>query len=98
MGGAQSGERGQAGDVHYLDRVPVCCCGVCIYRSAVCPSEEFLLEPPKNYGFLTFGNVSVSGVDDAHEFKATVDAMHIMGMNQDDLQCESAWLVVLVEL
>ncbi|XP_043216625.1 myosin heavy chain, non-muscle-like isoform X2 [Amphibalanus amphitrite] len=48
--------------------------------------KEFLLEQPKNYSFLTFGNVSVSGVDDAHEFKATVDAMHIMGMNQDDLQ------------
>ena len=63
---------------------------LCVFTAAVCPSEEFLLEPPKNYSFLTFGNVSVSGVDDAHEFKATVDAMHIMGMNQDDLQCESA--------
>ena len=67
---------------------PIICMPRILTSCGVLSAEEYLLEQPKNYSFLTFGNVSVNGVDDAHEFKATLDAMHIMGMNQDDLQCE----------
>ena len=67
---------------------PTALCNCLMCSVSLPPTEEFLLEQPKNYTFLTYGNVSVNGVDDAHEFKSTVEAMHIMGMNQDDFQCE----------
>lgn len=47
--------------------------------------KEFLLEDVKNYTFLTHGNVPVPGVDDAVEFKNTVQAMQIMGLSNEDL-------------
>ena len=47
--------------------------------------EEFLLEDVKNYTFLTHGAVPVPGVDEAAEFKSTVQAMHIMGLNAEEL-------------
>lgn len=46
--------------------------------------EEFILEDPKTYSFLTNGNLPVPGVDDAAEFKETVNAMNIMGMTSED--------------
>lgn len=46
--------------------------------------EEFILEDPKTYSFLTNGNLPVPGVDDAAEFKETVNAMNIMGMTTED--------------
>lgn len=52
--------------------------------------KEYLLEDAKNYTFLTHGPVPVPGVDDAQEFRNTVKAMSIMGLNQEDLNCE--WL------
>lgn len=39
----------------------------------------------KNYTFLTHGNVPVPGVDDAVEFRNTVQAMQIMGLSNEDL-------------
>lgn len=48
-------------------------------------SREYLLEDVKNYTFLTHGSVPVPGVDDAIEFKSTCQAMHIMGLQQEDL-------------
>jgi len=42
------------------------------------------LEDPKTYSFLTNGNLPVPGVDDAAEFKETVNAMNIMGMTSED--------------
>jgi myosin protein heavy chain len=48
-------------------------------------SREFLLEDVKNYTFLTHGNVPVPGVDEALEFKSTVQAMQIMGLSPEDL-------------
>lgn len=46
--------------------------------------EEFILEDPKTYSFLTNGNLPVPGVDDAAEYKETVNAMNIMGMVTED--------------
>lgn len=48
-------------------------------------TREFLLEDVKNYTFLSHGNVPVTGVDEAAEFKNTVQAMQIMGLTGDDL-------------
>lgn len=48
-------------------------------------SEEFLLEDVKNYTFLTHGAVPVPGVDEAAEFRSTVQAMQIMGLNTEEL-------------
>lgn len=48
-------------------------------------TEEFILEDPKNYHFLSNGMVSVPGVDDSAEYQATVDSMAIMGMTNEDL-------------
>ncbi|KAI7697597.1 Myosin heavy chain [Sarcoptes scabiei] len=47
--------------------------------------QEFLLEDVKNYVFLTHGAVPVPGVDEAIEFKNTVQAMQIMGLNTEEL-------------
>ena len=47
--------------------------------------EEFLLEDVKNYTFLTHGAVPVPGVDEAAEFRSTVQAMQIMGLNTEEL-------------
>ncbi|XP_037523042.1 myosin heavy chain, non-muscle isoform X1 [Rhipicephalus sanguineus] len=49
--------------------------------------KEYLLEDAKSYTFLTHGHVPVPGVDDAQEFRNTVKAMTIMGLNQEDLNC-----------
>lgn len=46
--------------------------------------KEFLLEDAKNYTFMTQGNIPVSGVDDAVEFKSTIQAMNIMGLSSED--------------
>lgn len=47
--------------------------------------QEFLLEDVRNYTFLTHGHVPVPGVDDTQEFKFTVKAMGIMGLNKEEL-------------
>lgn len=44
-----------------------------------------MLEDVKNYTFLTHGAVPVPGVDEAAEFKSTVQAMQIMGLNEEEL-------------
>ncbi|GAB0099171.1 Myosin heavy chain, non-muscle [Sergentomyia squamirostris] len=46
--------------------------------------EKFILDDIKSYPFLSNGSVPVPGVDDSHEFQATVKSMNIMGMTQDD--------------
>lgn len=51
----------------------------------VCFVEEFILEDPKTYTFLTNGALPVPGVDDALEYQSTVKAMSIMGMTNEDL-------------
>ncbi|KAF8772017.1 myosin heavy chain, non-muscle-like isoform X2 [Argiope bruennichi] len=47
--------------------------------------KEFLLEDPKNYSFLSNGHIPVPGVDELQEFRATCNAMSIMGLQKEDL-------------
>lgn len=47
--------------------------------------QEFLLDDVRNYTFLTHGHVPLPGQDDTQEFKFTVQAMGIMGMNKEEL-------------
>lgn len=47
-------------------------------------SEEYILEDPKLYPFLSNGALPVPGVDDAAEFNATCKSMNIMGMTNED--------------
>ncbi|XP_052263225.1 myosin heavy chain, non-muscle-like isoform X5 [Dreissena polymorpha] len=54
--------------------------------------KEFLIEPISNYRFMTFGNIPVPGVDDAAEFRLTVEAMNIMGITPEE---QSALLRVI---
>lgn len=49
-----------------------------------CLTEEFLVEDINNYRFLTCGNVPVAGVDDAAEFRLTIEAMNIMGISAEE--------------
>jgi len=46
--------------------------------------EEFLLEDAKNYSYLTHGNVSVAGQDDAELYRQLVEAMDIMGFTKEE--------------
>lgn len=47
-------------------------------------SEDFLLDDYRNYRFLTSGRLPVQGVDDAAEFRLTIEAMTIMGICPED--------------
>ena len=46
--------------------------------------SDFLLEDPKNYKFLSNGNLPVPGVNDSQEFQDTIEAMNIMGMPEEE--------------
>merc|ERR1719151_246241 len=54
--------------------------------------SQMILEDARNYTFMTKGAVRVPGIDDAEEFAATVQALRIMGVTDDDL--DSIWKVV----
>lgn len=59
-------------------------------------SEEFILEDPKTYAFLSSGgHLPVPGVDDIAEFQATCKAMSIMGMTSDDFSGEYNMSVII---
>ncbi|CAB3385979.1 Hypothetical predicted protein [Cloeon dipterum] len=47
--------------------------------------KDFLLDDAKSYSFLTHGPLPLPGWDDSGEFKATCQAMGIMGMNPEDI-------------
>lgn len=51
-------------------------------------SEEFLLEDPKHYHYLTHGNVSVAGQDDTELYRQLIEAMEIMAFTKDEQDCE----------
>ena len=55
-------------------------------------SEKYIIEPGKSYTFLSQNEVTVGGIDDAEEFAATMQALRIMGVTDDDL--DSIWKVV----
>lgn len=48
-------------------------------------AEEFVLEDMSSYKYLTRGATPVPGVDDALEFRQTIESMQIMGMNAEDI-------------
>ena len=50
-------------------------------------AEEFLLEDPKNYRYLTAGNVSVADQDDAELYRQLVEAMDIMAFTKEEQDC-----------
>jgi len=58
--------------------------------------KKFILEDPKNYTFLTCGSVTVPGQDDGEEFLHTVEAMKVMGINDEDMT--SIWKVISATL
>ena len=47
-------------------------------------AEEFLLEDPKSYRYLTHGSVPVPGMDDVELYKGLIEAMDIMGISIDE--------------
>ena len=55
-------------------------------------TEKFILEDPKNYTFLTNGKLTVPSMDDAEEFHHTVEAMKVMGINDEDMS--SIWKII----
>ncbi|XP_053393233.1 myosin-10-like isoform X7 [Mercenaria mercenaria] len=46
--------------------------------------KEFLLEDINNYRYLTKGQITVGGIDDAAEFRLTIEAMNIMGITPEE--------------
>ncbi|XP_067672768.1 myosin heavy chain, non-muscle-like isoform X5 [Haliotis asinina] len=56
------------------------------YLNGATPQQrkEFLLEDIRNYAYLTNGHMPVSGIDDVMEFRNTIEAMTIMGINAED--------------
>ncbi|CAJ0577693.1 unnamed protein product, partial [Mesorhabditis spiculigera] len=50
-------------------------------------AEELLLEPsPKNYKFLSHGDLSIQNVNDKEEFKGLLAAFQIMGLSDDEVK------------
>merc|ERR1719210_2962012 len=47
--------------------------------------KKFILEDPKAYTFLSYGNTTIPGTDDAEEFSGTMEAMRIMGIAEEDV-------------
>jgi len=50
-------------------------------------TEELLIEDIKNYKYLTYGNVTCAGQDDAELYRQLVEAMDIMGFTKDEQTC-----------
>ncbi len=48
---------------------------------------EYLLEDMKSYNYLSNTYVPVQGIDEVEEYNNTIKAMHIMGMNNEDIIC-----------
>ena len=46
---------------------------------------EYLLDDMKSYSYLSNTYVPVSGIDEVEEYNNTIKAMHIMGMNNEDI-------------
>lgn len=50
------------------------------------------MEDAKNYTFLSHGHVAVPGMDEPEEFAATMEAMRIMGISEEDTN--SIWRII----
>ena len=49
---------------------------------------EYLLDDMKSYQYLSNTYVAIQGSDEVEEYNNTIKAMHIMGINQDDIVCK----------
>merc|ERR1719376_1021074 len=47
--------------------------------------KKCILEDAKDYTFLSYGNVTIPGLNDAEEFQGTMEAMRIMGIADEDV-------------
>jgi len=54
--------------------------------------KKYILEDPKNYTFLSGGNLTIPSQDDREEFNDTMEAMRIMGLSEDEIS--SIWKVI----
>jgi myosin heavy subunit len=50
---------------------------------------DYLLEDMKNYHYLSNAYVQIQGIDEVEEYNNTIKAMHIMGMNNEDISCKN---------
>ena len=57
----------------------------CDLTCASC-SDEFLLEDFASYKFLSSGHVTVPGMNDQQEFKATLEAMNVMKFTEQEIK------------
>lgn len=48
----------------------------------------FLLDGVDSYTYLSSGNIVLPGVDDAVEFRATIDAMKVLGFDENEITGE----------
>ena len=58
-------------------------------------SEEYLLENIDHYNYLSNGKVLVGGVDDPKEFNDTVEALKIMNVSDEDINCKYLFLCLI---
>merc|ERR1719385_126596 len=58
--------------------------------------KKFILEDLKAYTFLSYGNTTIPGTDDAEEFGLTIAAMKVMGISDEDMS--SIWRVISASL
>lgn len=62
-----------------------------------CPTDELLLEDFGSYRFLIAGHVEIPGQEDDQMFDETLEAMEIMGFNEEErIGGESAALTASV--
>merc|ERR1719232_715461 len=47
--------------------------------------KKYILEDPKNYTFLSGGNLTIPSQDDREEFNDTMESMRIMGLTEDEI-------------
>lgn len=66
-------------------------------RRLCCPTDELLLEDFGSYRFLIAGHVEIPGQEDDQMFDETLEAMEIMGFNEEErIGGESAALTASV--
>jgi len=49
---------------------------------------EYLIEDMKNYNFLLNKFVRIQDIDEVEEYNNAIKALHIIGMNQEEIICK----------
>lgn len=69
----------------------------CLRGRLCCPTDELLLEDFSSYRFLVAGHVEIPGQEDDEMFNETLEAMEIMGFNEEErIGGETAALIASV--